>query len=102
MLRASTWRRRIEDWRKRSFFTETSGIEDYLNNYKLGGDLLQALHMTSEEDGTFLFRSRFETTDKYVYITRCVLACLVEVLTTRLSRIIQSVKTVGALPTYTF
>ena len=26
-----------------------------------------------------------------VYITRCVLACLVEVLTTRLSRIIQSV-----------
>jgi hypothetical protein len=45
--------------------------------------------MTSEEDETFLFRSRFETTDKYVYITRCVLACLAEVLTTRLSRIIQ-------------
>ena len=40
-----------------------SGIEDYLNNYKLGGDLLQALHMTCE-DGTFLFRTRFETTEK--------------------------------------
>merc|ERR1719318_535816 len=35
-------------------------IEKYLDNYKLGGDLLQALHMTREDDGTFLFRSRFE------------------------------------------
>ena len=32
----------------------------YLDHYKLGGDLLQALHMTREDDGTWLFRSRFE------------------------------------------
>ena len=37
-----------------------SGIETYLDTYRIGGDLLQALHMTREEDGTFLFRSRFE------------------------------------------
>jgi len=37
-----------------------SGLEKYLDSYKLGGDLLQALHMTREDDGTFLFRSQFE------------------------------------------
>ena len=33
-----------------SFFRiiKPSGIEDYLDNYKLGGDLLQALNMTRE------------------------------------------------------
>jgi len=36
------------------------GLEKYLDHCKLGGDLLQALHMTREDDGTFLFRSRFE------------------------------------------
>jgi len=40
------------------------GIEEYLDHYKLGGDLLQALHMTREDDGTFLFRSRFEAIEE--------------------------------------
>ena len=60
-----------------------SGIEDYLNNYKLGGDLLQALHMTCE-DGTFLFRTRFETTEKsdnYACVEEdATLSCLLEFL----------------------
>ena len=41
-----------------------SGIEEYLDCYKLGGDLLQALHMTREEDGTFLFKKQFEDVEK--------------------------------------
>lgn len=44
------------------------GIEKYLDRYKLGGDLLQALHMTREDDGTFLFRSRFEAIKETVKI----------------------------------
>ena len=36
------------------------GLEKYLDTYKLGGDLLQALHMTREDDGSFQFRSQFE------------------------------------------
>jgi len=49
-----------------SFFKaiKPEGIENYLDNYKLGGDLMQALHMTREDDGTFLFRSRFEIIEK--------------------------------------
>ena len=35
-------------------------LTKYLDRYKLGGDLLKALHMTREEDGTFQFRSQFE------------------------------------------
>ena len=37
-----------------------SGLARYLDRFKLGGDLLKALHMTREEDGTFQFRSQFE------------------------------------------
>ena len=40
------------------------GLENYLDNYKLGGDLLKALHMTREEDGKFLYRSQFETVEE--------------------------------------
>jgi len=36
------------------------GLEKYLDTCKLGGDLLRALHMTREDDGTFQFRSQFE------------------------------------------
>lgn len=36
------------------------GLTSYLGSYKLGGDLLKALHMTQEADDTFLFRSQFE------------------------------------------
>merc|ERR1719233_887823 len=49
-----------------SFFRsiKPSGLEEYLDRYKLGGDLLQALHMTREDDGTFLFRKQFEDVEK--------------------------------------
>jgi len=49
-----------------SFFRsiKPSGLEKYLDCYKLGGDLLQALHMTREDDGTFLFRKQFENVGK--------------------------------------
>jgi len=49
-----------------SFFRsiKPSCLEEYLDCYKLGGDLLQAVHMTREEDGTFLFRERFEDVEK--------------------------------------
>jgi len=49
-----------------SFFKsiKPSGIDEYLDCYKLGGDLLQALHMTREDDGTFLFRKQFEDVEK--------------------------------------
>ena len=36
------------------------GLEKYVDTYKLGGDLLKALHMTKENDGIFQFRSQFE------------------------------------------
>jgi len=39
------------------------GIENLLDNYKLSGDLLQALHMTREDDGTFLFRKKFDVVE---------------------------------------
>eukprot|EP00092_Neocalanus_flemingeri_P006012 GFUD01006478.1.p1 GENE.GFUD01006478.1~~GFUD01006478.1.p1 ORF type:complete len:613 (-),score=116.47 GFUD01006478.1:6-1694(-) len=39
------------------------GLESYLDNYKLGGDLLKALNMTREDDGTFLYRCQFEIVD---------------------------------------
>ena len=35
-------------------------LNKYLDGYKLGGDLLKALHMTREDDRTFQFRSQFE------------------------------------------
>ena len=37
-----------------------SGLSKYLDRYKLGGDLLKLLHMTREDDRTFLFRKQFE------------------------------------------
>ena len=40
------------------------GLEKYIDTYKLGGDLLKALHMTKENDGTFQFRSQFEIIDE--------------------------------------
>jgi hypothetical protein len=45
-----------------SFFRgiKPRGLKKYLDNYKVGGDLLKALHMTREDDGTFLYRSQFE------------------------------------------
>jgi len=45
-----------------SFFRaiKPRGLEKFLDSKKLSGDLLQALHMTREEDGKFLFRSQFE------------------------------------------
>merc|ERR1719233_410278 len=49
-----------------------SGLEEYLDCYKLGGDLLQALHMTREDDGTFLFRTRFESVDEMSNKLVCV------------------------------
>ena len=36
------------------------GLPDYIDNYKLGGDLLLNLNMTREDDGNFQFRRRFE------------------------------------------
>ena len=59
-----------------SFFRsiKPSGLEEYLDCYKLGGDLLQALHMTREEDRTFLFRTRFESvkmSNKVVCVNEC-------------------------------
>ena len=37
-----------------------NGLEKYLDTCKLGGDLLRALHMTREDDGSFQFRSQFD------------------------------------------
>ena len=37
-----------------------NGLEKYLDTCKVGGDLLRALHMTREDDGSFQFRSQFD------------------------------------------
>ena len=49
-----------------------SGLSKYLDSYKLGGDLLRALHMTREGDGTFQFRSQFEIVTDPSKIILCV------------------------------
>merc|ERR1719427_1248356 len=56
----------VSNWNESSFFLPIKpfGLEKYLDNYKLGGDLLQALHMTKEDDGIYLFRSQFEIVDE--------------------------------------
>ena len=36
------------------------GLQYYLENYKMEGDLLKALHVTQEEEGKFQFRAEFE------------------------------------------
>merc|ERR1712059_25036 len=36
-----------------------SELDRLLDDYAIGGDLLQALHMTREDNGTFLFRGNF-------------------------------------------
>ena len=52
------------------------GLQDCLDNYKLEGDLLRALHMTQEEGGHFLFRDRFSARDP----DKDVIVCLDQVL----------------------
>ena len=37
-----------------------AGLEHFLANYKMEGDLLKALHITQEENGQFEFRAQFE------------------------------------------
>ena len=49
------------------------GLDKYLDNYRLSGDLLQALHMTREEDGSsFLYRRQYEQVIKRKERTVCV------------------------------
>ena len=56
-------------------------LTKYLDNYRLGGDLLLNLHMTREDDrDSFLFRRRFEAVPVQVLgrLVRLVLHCLVQ------------------------
>ena len=49
------------------------GLDKYLDNCRLSGDLLQALHMTREEEGSsFLYRRQYEQVIQRTERTVCV------------------------------
>ena len=47
---------------QQTFFSpiKPDGLEHFLDNYKMEGDLLKALHITESENGKFEFRAQFE------------------------------------------
>ena len=58
---AIAWQRGSEE-----FFQAINipGLHHYLDEYKLGGDILKALHMSREDGGIFQFRSQFEIVEE--------------------------------------